>query len=388
MILGADQARWLKKLGFDWDNLRSALGYFLSQPGRSEEVLRMGASLAFFFWARHETYGFDAVRTALARPDPVADEVRARALCLVGAQLFGTLGWGGRSEAAAQAGTAMMKEGLEISRQLGDRGLTADALANLSEAAEYRGDSAEAVRYAEEALEIARSLGDDRLIGTALGFLGLAVSERAAKKRLLTQAVAHQRRAGSDADCCWWLIHLTALELADENPKAATELLEEDLAICEALDLPMELTAACCVLVDTTLFEGRFEEAAGWLRRALVLYRRLGRQAVADFPNVICCVARLGNPGDAARLTGAYNAMLSRHVPVESTFTEENALAHLEVLRQTRLEETLVYMREALGDDNFELLSSAGAKLSDEQAVDLALRVIPDVSNKPGKTAS
>ena len=49
MILGADQARWLKKLGFDWDNLRSALGYFLSQPGRSEEVLRMGASLAFFF---------------------------------------------------------------------------------------------------------------------------------------------------------------------------------------------------------------------------------------------------------------------------------------------------------------------------------------------------
>ena len=50
MILGADQARWLKKLDVDWDNIRSALGYFLSQSGRAEEVLRMGTSLAFFFW--------------------------------------------------------------------------------------------------------------------------------------------------------------------------------------------------------------------------------------------------------------------------------------------------------------------------------------------------
>ena len=140
--------------------------------------------------------------------------------------------------------------------------------------------------------------------------------------------MAHLRRAGDLADCCWWLINLAALELADENSQAAAELLEEDLAICEELDLPVELVPACCVLADTTLFEGRFEEAAIWLRRALVLYRRLGRQdsAVADFPNVVCCVARLGNPGDAARLTGAYNAMLSRHVPLEYSFTAENPL--------------------------------------------------------------
>ena len=87
MILGADQARWLKKLDLDWDNIRSALDYFLSQPGRSEEVLRMGASLAFFFW-RRKRYGLDAVRTALARPDPVPDEVRAKALCRVGVRCF------------------------------------------------------------------------------------------------------------------------------------------------------------------------------------------------------------------------------------------------------------------------------------------------------------
>ena len=44
MILGADQARWLKKLDLDWDNIRSALDCFLAQRDRAEEVLRMGAS--------------------------------------------------------------------------------------------------------------------------------------------------------------------------------------------------------------------------------------------------------------------------------------------------------------------------------------------------------
>ena len=92
MILGADQARWLKKLDPDWDNIRSALDYFLSQPGRAEEVLRMGASLDLFLFARYHSYGFDAVSNALAGPDAVPDEVRAKALCRLGFRVFGTRG--------------------------------------------------------------------------------------------------------------------------------------------------------------------------------------------------------------------------------------------------------------------------------------------------------
>ena len=374
MILGADQARWLKKLDLDWDNIRSALDCFLAQRDRAEEVLRMGAYLALFFWGRDRLYGFDIVRAALARPEPVPDQVRARALCQTGAY---TLSW---DSEALQAGRAMMEEGLDMARRLCDQALIAEVLANLSQYAEFMGDRAEAVRCAEEALEIGRILGDDRLIGTAVGFLGFAVSGRAKKKQLLTEAVAHLRRAGDVAECCWWLIHLAAIELADENPEAAAELLEEDLAICQEVGLPREEVPAWCVLADTRLFEGRFEDAAGWLGRALVFHRRQGGRAVPDFPNVICCVARLGNPGDAARLTGAYNAMLSRNVPLESTFTEENALAHLEFLRQTRLDQALVYLREVLGNDEFERLSRAGEKLSYVEAVDLAI-VTLDVSN-------
>ena len=381
-LLGADVARWLTKFDLDWDNLRLALGYFLSQPGRAEEVLRMGAALGAFFVERNEAYGFDAVRTALARPDPIADEVRARALWNVGISLWDFYYFSFQPEGVVP-GKAMVQEGLEIARRLGDQALLADILAGLSGVEET--DRAQAVRYAEEALEIGRSLGDDRLIGNALGALGGAVAERAEKKRLFTEAVAHMRRAGDLVDCSWKLILLSALELADNNPEAAADLLEGDLAIWEEVEASgsaaesrywPRLLPVWCVLADTRLFEGRFAEAAVWLRRALMLDRRLGRRVVGDMPNVICCVARLGDPGDAARLTGAFNTMLSWHVPVEYTYTEENPLAHLHFLRRARLQQTVVDLREALGDDSFEMLQRAGAKLSYKEAVDLAIATL------------
>ena len=342
-LLGADVARWLRKFDLDWDNLRSALGYFLSQPGRAEEVLRMGAALGAFFVERNETYGFEAVQSALARPEPVAEEVRPRALWNVGISVcdFYVFSW--QSEGVTP-GKAMVQEGLEIARRLGERALLAEVLADLSLVEELR-DRAEALQLAEEALEIGRTLGDDRLIGKALGALGGAVADRAEKKRLFAEAVAHLRRAGDLVDCSGWIISLAALELADKNPEAAAELLEKDLAIWEEVEASgsaadsrywPRLLPVWCVLADTRLLEGRFEEAAVWLRRALMLDRRLGRRAIADIPNAICCVARLGDLGDAARLTGAYNAMLSWHVPVEYSWPAENALAHLQFLRRAR----------------------------------------------------
>ena len=101
------------------------------------------------------------------------------------------------------------------------------------------GDRVEAVRYAEEALEIGRSLGDDRLIGNAARVSGLGRSETGQKKRLLTEAVAHLRRAGrpcrtAAGGSSTWLLSSWPMRTRE----AAAELLEEDLAICEELDLP------------------------------------------------------------------------------------------------------------------------------------------------------
>ena len=208
MILGEDQARWLKWLDRDWYNLRSALDYLLSRLGRTEESVRMGASLAHFIWARHRPYALDVVSAALARPDPVRAEVRTKALCCVGASLAETLGWG--SEAANQVAKEMMREGLEMARLLGDEAMTARVLANLSCVEEYIGHLAEALRQAEEALRIARGLGDDWLTGSTLRALALAVSDGATKRPLFTESVALLRRAGAFQNCCRCFIQLAS----------------------------------------------------------------------------------------------------------------------------------------------------------------------------------
>ena len=272
MILGADQALWLKKLDPDWDNIRSALDYFLSQPGRAEKVLRMGASLDLFFFARYHSYGFDAVSNALAGPDAVPDRVRAKALCRLGFRVF-SAGFDQRtygSEAAMQAGTAMMEEGLEMCRRVRDERLTAEVLVNLSRAAQ---DGEMASKPYATPRRRSRSAVAWLMTGSSAMPSGLwaAPSANGQKKRLLTEAVAHLRRTGDLVKWCGvWLINLAALELADENSQAAAELLEEALAISEGLNLPLELLTACCVLADITMFESRFDEAAIWLRRALI----------------------------------------------------------------------------------------------------------------------
>ena len=104
----------------------------------------------------------------------------------------------------------------------------------LSWAAESTGDHVDSVRCAEEALEIGYRLGDDRLIGNAARVFGLGGPGTSPEK-----AAPFPRRWPTSGEpetnpgCCWWLLNLAALELADENWQAAAEFLEEDLAICE-----------------------------------------------------------------------------------------------------------------------------------------------------------
>jgi predicted ATPase/DNA-binding SARP family transcriptional activator len=376
MILGADQARWLKRLDVEWPNVRAALEYFLSQPGRGEEVLRMGGNLAHFFRSRCLRYGFDVVRTALACPEPIDPLVRATALCNVGGALAVTMGW--ESEAEMRAGTAMMQQGLELSRRLGTQPLIAKVLTDLSFVAEFTGDAGEAARCAEESLEIGRRLGNDWLIGLALASLGDATVEGSDKRLLFGQALAHLQRAGDFAESCWCLVQLAAFELVHENFEAAATLLEEDAAICEEIASPFSLCAALGELGETLVFQGRFDDAAIPCRRAMIGFHRLGLRAMT-LPylfNLTCCVARLGNPGDAARLTGAYDEMFSAYGRRgDDRPTMVNAQKHLIFLRQKLRAANRTYIREMLGDDKFELLYRAGAALTYDEAVALALRV-------------
>ena len=117
--IGPHQARILKRLDLEWDNVRAALAYFLAEPDRTDEVLRLGSALSYFLVTRWHRYGIDATRTALARNGPVSARAKAKALCRIGHAMARTLGW--ECEADLQAARLLMQQGLGIARDLGDR---------------------------------------------------------------------------------------------------------------------------------------------------------------------------------------------------------------------------------------------------------------------------
>ena len=154
-LVELDQAGWLNRVDRDWDNLRAALDYFMADPGRTEEVLRISAALHYFLWTRCQLYGIEVAKRALARPDPVPTPVRAKALCCIGDTLASTLGW--ESEAERREGLALLQKGIELSRRLPDQALTAWAANALAWVAESLGDHAKAARSADEAIERAQN---------------------------------------------------------------------------------------------------------------------------------------------------------------------------------------------------------------------------------------
>ena len=374
-LRGLEQGRWLRRLDLDWDNLRAALAYFLAEVGGAAQVLRMGAALYYFFWTRCQRYGIDAVRTALARPDPVPTAVRARALCRVGEAWGSSLGWD--SETDRRASAAWLYEGLGLARDLGDQALQSYVLAVIVWVAESLGEHAEASRCAEEAFELARNLDEPWLTGLVLGTMGIVVTATAEKRAFWQEGATHMRRVGDLAVCSIFLVSRAVLELEEEHFDEAAALFEEAISHCEEIGAPLHLYWAWGALGEARLLQQKYEDAAISCRKALIGLRRLGLRdlAVSRLVDVACCATRLGRPSEAAQLVGAYDAMHSPYLREAGTPGRSNRFEKLTIIEEKLWARNREDLRQVLGDDDFHSNYSAGTQLSFDEAMDLALRV-------------
>jgi predicted ATPase/DNA-binding SARP family transcriptional activator len=374
-LRGRDQGRWLRRLDLDWGNLRAALSYFLAEPGRTREVLRMGAALYYFLWTRCHRYGMDAVRSALARPGPVAAADRARALIFVGSAWASSLGWDSQTE--RRAGVEWLYQGLELARAVGDQALTAYALAQIGWVAEGLGEHAAATRCAEEAFEIARSLDDQWLLGSVLGSLGTVATEASEKKAFWEQGAAHLRRVGDFALGSVHLVSRAVLELEDERFEQAASLFEEAIDLCDEIGALLHLYWAWGALGEARLLQQKYEDAALCSRRALVGLRRLGLRdlAVSRLIDVACCASRLGKLAEAVQLAGAYDVMHSPYLRPAGTPGRSNRFEKLTLLEEKLRDDSREYLRQVLGDDDFDSNYATGGRLTFDEAVDLAVQI-------------
>jgi predicted ATPase/serine/threonine protein kinase len=196
---GAEGAEWLERFALEHDNFRAGLEW-LTETGDAEWGLRLGAAL-FRFWEMREylAEGRDRLGKLLKLAGAVAPtKARARALFAAGV-LAGEQG----DYAAADA---LIKENLDIARQLRDTQGVAVSLNALAVLARDRGDLAVARSLFEESLVLWRELDDSQAVARSLSNLANVVKlqgDYARSRSLYAECLSIFKGLGDRTGVAW-----------------------------------------------------------------------------------------------------------------------------------------------------------------------------------------
>jgi predicted ATPase/class 3 adenylate cyclase/DNA-binding CsgD family transcriptional regulator len=162
-LRGWDAAVWLDRLEVEFDNVRAALAFSVTDPHGAEPGLRLAAGLRAFVFSRgHSGEVLEALGALLGRPDArQPTRYLARAL-ITNCKLL--------THFDRSPNIPSMAEGaITIARGLADDALAADALAALNWFSFLQGDLSAALARADEAVALARAAGNPTQLVVALG---------------------------------------------------------------------------------------------------------------------------------------------------------------------------------------------------------------------------
>jgi predicted ATPase len=317
--LRAREARkWLDRLDAEHANLRASLEHLL-ESGEAGGALRLSGAIWMYWQTRgHWTEGRRFLTAAIAlgadlEPGLLVDSLWGGALLAL---------WQGDIDEGEQLASRL----LEISRTVEEEQVRSAAIHLLAIVATRRGDRDQALAFFEESLAIGRRGGDPWLLSIALNNLG----------NLLAGEGDYERAAG---------------------------LFEESLAIGEARGDLDRRARALNNLGWAMHGLGDLTRALDYYRRGLVAATEIGLvegQLWALF-GIAAWEAEAGDPSAGARLLGRMKELESR-----LGAANEAPGAAIEL-------QTLARLEAALGPERLTAELSAGAALSLEDAIDLAL---------------
>jgi predicted ATPase/class 3 adenylate cyclase len=349
---------WLAMVDLENDNLRAALDWSL---GDKRDVER-GAALAsklYDYWATatYEAEGRKRIEAALALSGEIASKKTIAALWLGRLRLTGTaLGdWARHREIAEHA--------LELHRELGDERGIVIAMTAIAESYLRRFMHAEAQTQLAEALAVAERIGNRTLIGRCKSGMArnLHFAGRTAEARVLyAEVLGIARATGNDRMRSTVVGNLAEVEFQEGDVDRAIELGRENVdTMLGARYIALNNLAAY------VMAQGRFEEALGLAHKALRHARdaQLVLHVSISIQNLARVGAAKGEPRLAARLQGYCNATFKRHG------------YSLEYTEQTGNDKLTEMLRTMLDDRELALLLEEGAALTEDQAVEEALRI-------------
>jgi predicted ATPase/class 3 adenylate cyclase len=363
-LTGHRQGYWLRRLDAEWDNLRAAFGY-LAAEGRTGEVIRLGTALQRFAVSRAHPEVLSFLRAALEEDEPGVSALAAAAL-LATSRLLMLLRQADPSARAAAKDFA--ERSLAMAEILGEPALRARALGLLSEITFTDGDLDQVRQLAEPGVTLARTTGDRQLLGELLKCLAMTEQSAEENRRIRLEALDCFRQSGDELLAANELHMLYGYDLAAGRISQARAHIDAAIDAAERLGDEVYLYFFREDLAILLLIEGKPEEAAPLVRRCLQVARRSGiRLDVCEVLfGAACCAAWLVDHAKAARLHGAADVRI-RYAIADGSVSWAPLEEQLRTAEHGRL-------RAALGDEQFDECYRQGARLSRQQAVDLALR--------------
>ena len=229
---GGKDSVWLDRFDLELDNFRAALEW-LTETGNAEWGLRLGVAL-FRFWEMREylAEGRDRLGKLLKLPQD-AKNINARMRALFAAGVL----------AGAQgdyvSADALIKQSLEIARNLDDKRSIAISLNALAVTARDQGDLAASRALFEESLVLWREQQDSLAVARALSNLGSVVKlqkDYPQARSFYEESLSIFRELGDTTGIAWALNHQGDVAREQGDSAAARSLLEQSVATFRELN--------------------------------------------------------------------------------------------------------------------------------------------------------
>jgi tetratricopeptide (TPR) repeat protein len=341
------------------DNFRAALEW-LTETGDAEWGLRLGAAL-FRFWEMHEylAEGRDRLGKLLKLAGAAAPtKARARALFAAGV-LAGEQG----DYAAADA---LIKEDLDIARQLEDTQGVAVSLNALAVHARDRGDLPVSCSLFEESLVLWRELDDQKAIARSLSNLANVVKlqgDYSRARALYAECLSIFKNLGDRTGVAWSMNYQGDVARDQGDSAAARALYEQGLAIFRELGDRWGIAGTLADLGTLATEEGNYPAACSLYRESIKIFDELDhKRGIARLLECFACSAAVQLESERSLRLAAAAAAL-----------RENIGAPLTPSEQAKLEYGLRPARQALTGTTGEKAWLEGWALPVEKAIELAL---------------
>jgi tetratricopeptide (TPR) repeat protein len=331
---GAEGPEWMECLALEHDNFRAALEW-LTETGDADWGLRLGTAL-FRFWEMREYLAEARSRLgALLRLPGAAAPTKARARALFCAGVLAV------EQGDYASADILLRESLEISRQLGDTQGAAVSLNALAVNARDRGDLTLAGPLFEESLALWRESGDPRAVARSLSNLASIVKLQGDNDRassLYAECMSIFQGLGDRMGVAWSLNHQGDVARDRCDSAAARTLYEQGLAIFRELGDRWGIAGTLADLGNLARDQGNYSAACSLYRESIKLFQELDhKRGIARLLECFAGVAADQLEAERSlRLAGAASG-LRQNIGVPLTPAE-----------QAKLEASLNHARQAL----------------------------------------